>query len=93
MQRMAKHRDLVTLADNIMSNVRRRIDRMGIQDQEFARRVGVTPQVVSRWLNRKSNPGLNNVDKIAAVLGVSVETLARDPGDSVIPLEGWETSH
>jgi transcriptional regulator with XRE-family HTH domain len=84
----AKNGDWVALADNIMANARRLIDELGLKDQEFARRVGVTPQVVSRWLNRKANPGLDVVDRIAEALGVSVEELARDPSTSVVPLPG-----
>jgi transcriptional regulator with XRE-family HTH domain len=76
----------MALADTIMANVRTRLRNLGIQDQEFASRVGVTPQMMSRWLNRKSNFKIRHVDKMAEVLGCQPEDLARDPSDSVIPL-------
>ncbi len=78
--------DWMALADTIMANVRTRLRNLGIQDQEFAKRVGVSPQVVSRWLNRKSAFEIRHVDKMAEVLGCLPEELARDPGDSVIPI-------
>jgi transcriptional regulator with XRE-family HTH domain len=78
----------MALADNIMANARRRIAEIGLRDQDVARRVGVTPQVMSRWLNRKADPSLENVDKLAKALEMTVEDLARDPEESVIPLPG-----
>lgn len=85
---LAENGDMVALLDNIAANVRPLLNAKGWKDQEFAKKVGVTPQVMSRWLNKKAPPELKHVDKMAEVLGVPVDELTRPAGSAVIPLIG-----
>jgi transcriptional regulator with XRE-family HTH domain len=42
---------------------------------EFARKVGMSPQIVSQWLKGRNVPSEEAIEKIAAALGVTVELL------------------
>lgn len=47
---------------------------------EFARKIGVTPTSVSRWLNAKELPTANTMDKIADFFQVHPAFLFMPPG-------------
>jgi transcriptional regulator with XRE-family HTH domain len=44
------------------------MDALGINDSEFANRVGWTRQQVSQYMNRHRVPSLENIDRIAEAL-------------------------
>jgi transcriptional regulator with XRE-family HTH domain len=67
------------LMQNVAANVRRLLAERGITGSEFARQVGVEPSVMSRWLNCKVTPLVQNIEKMAAILGVPVESLTQNP--------------
>lgn len=72
--------------DNIGGRIRWAIDvKLGIKHHEFAARLGVVKQQVSRWVNDpKGQPNLENLQRIASETGVPVGWL-RD-GDE----DPWE---
>jgi transcriptional regulator with XRE-family HTH domain len=80
------------LAERIAANVRPLIAKRGWSEREFADKVGVERTVLSRWLNARSAPSLANVDKMADALGVSVETLTKDPEAVAVELHHDEIS-
>ena len=46
-------------------------ERLGMEQQELARRVGVKPNAVSNWENGRTRPDLNLIPKIREVLQIS----------------------
>lgn len=50
-----------------------------MQHDEFAAKVGVTPQTVSSWLNNRTQPTIERFHEIAAILGVDVFSLLLNP--------------
>lgn len=53
------------------NNLRKCIKRKGITQKELANAIGVSEGNLSDWLNLKSQPRMNKVDKMAAYLGVT----------------------
>lgn len=51
------------------------LDKMPIEQQEFAKRVGVSDDTASNWRRRKSASYSKYLSRIAEVLGTSVEYL------------------
>lgn len=51
------------------------LDKMPIEQQEFAKRVGVSDDTASNWRRRKSASYSKYLSKIADVLGTTVEYL------------------
>lgn len=51
------------------------LDKMPIEQQEFAKRVGVSEDTASNWRHRKSASYSKYLSRIAEVLGTSVEYL------------------
>ena len=51
------------------------VDQKFTEQQDFAAAVGVSPDTASDWRRRKSGSYAKRIDKIAAVLGTSVEYL------------------
>jgi transcriptional regulator with XRE-family HTH domain len=61
-----------------MSLIRKHISSLGITQDEFARRVAVSPQALSAWILGRKVPKRPTVRKLAAELKVSIEKLAAD---------------
>lgn len=59
----------------------------GISQAELARRVGVSPQAVSKWVNRKGLPDVVMLVKISNALAVSVAELIDFPKTNVFDNE------
>lgn len=53
----------------------------GVNRSEFARKIGVTPSTLTRWIEGDREPSFADLDKIAAGLGKSVLELLRHPAD------------
>ena len=49
--------------------------------KEFARRLAVCPQTVSKWENDRSLPDLTTVARIAALLSISCDALILGDND------------
>src|ERR1700761_2934134 len=65
--------------------------RLGLNGQKLARISGVSDSEISRILNGKSRPGLENAFRLAKAMGVSLDfladdTLDADPGANTDPL-------
>jgi transcriptional regulator with XRE-family HTH domain len=67
------------LLQNIAANMRRLMAERGMSGAALADKIGVDHTVVSRWLNCKASPRLQNIEKMAKVFGVPVETLTQQP--------------
>ncbi|MEB3212413.1 MAG: helix-turn-helix transcriptional regulator [Leptolyngbyaceae bacterium] len=63
-------------ADALASLLRER----GLTQSEFARKIGVTPTSVSRWMNAKEVPVSQTIDRIADFFGVHPAFLFLPPG-------------
>lgn len=50
------------------------LDEKNMSQSEFARKLGVQPQQVSRWLNTDTIPRQEMRDKMSEVIGVQLET-------------------
>lgn len=59
--------------------------KLKISQEKLASLVGVKPASVSRWEKGLSEPKHENLEKIAEVLGVSVDQLARSPDSAKEP--------
>ncbi len=67
------------------------MSRMGLNGQKLARISGVSDSEISRILNGKSRPGLENAYRLAKAMGVTLDYLAddaleADPGANADPL-------
>jgi transcriptional regulator with XRE-family HTH domain len=51
----------------------------GLSQEEAARRLGVSPQSVSKWENGRNSPELSVILPLARLLGVSAEELLENP--------------
>jgi transcriptional regulator with XRE-family HTH domain len=73
--------------------LRRAMQRQGLNQQQLARKAGVSDSEVSRILGGKSRPGLDNALRLARAVGVSLDFLA-DEAEEVDPSRGpdsaWE---
>jgi transcriptional regulator with XRE-family HTH domain len=75
--------------------LRAELHRHGLNQTEFARAVGTSTSVVSRWVNAQAIPESESVDKIADVLNADLTTVMRlaghlpaaDPIDPDDPVE------
>lgn len=54
--------------DSIAQNYRESRKRAGLTQAELAKRIGVTPNQVSRWENAQARPTLGNFKKLAVEL-------------------------
>jgi transcriptional regulator with XRE-family HTH domain len=68
--------------------LRRVLNERGITVASLARDTEVPRSTLNSWLNNKSNPDLNQLDKVARYLGMSIEQLAfgREEKDAVAKL-------
>jgi gp16 family phage-associated protein len=67
----------VTLAEAVIAEVRRRITARGISRNALARGAGMPATLVHRVINGERTLSLDEADKIAAALGISLEHLLR----------------
>jgi transcriptional regulator with XRE-family HTH domain len=63
----------------IAGNIKRTLEEIGITPAELARRLKLTPQAVSQWLQAQTTPGARRLRQIAAELKVSIESLRQAP--------------
>lgn len=52
--------------------------QMGWTQTELSRRIGVTPQAISKWEHGNSCPDIALLPTLAALLGVTVDALLSD---------------
>jgi DNA-binding Xre family transcriptional regulator len=78
-----------TLSDKVAEEIRAMMARKRVNGTELARRLGVSKMWVSDRLRGNQEIGLNDLDRIAAVLGVTVADLM--PGTGRQPV-GWKVT-
>jgi transcriptional regulator with XRE-family HTH domain len=61
---------------SISLRIKQTIEHSGLSQRDFAARVGVHESQVSRWMNDKSAPDVESLQKIASVGGVDLDWLA-----------------
>ena len=64
----------------IYEQVKQRAEQKGITIAEVARQAGISPTSVGKW--RKSSPSIENVIRVARVLGCTVDELISDPAEA-----------
>ena len=77
-------------------NIRRLRMARGINQVEFAQKIGVTKQCVSNWENDNILPSIEMLVKIAKFFSVSTDSLLGMQNDQVIYVDGLmeeEISH
>ena len=57
-------------------NLRKILDERDLSVAKLARETEVPRSTISQWLNNESNPDLNQLDKVARYLNISIEALA-----------------
>lgn len=57
------------------SRLRKIMIRKGYNQRRLSEMTGLSPALISRYLNGRSSPGFYNVDRIARVLGCSTDDL------------------
>lgn len=66
-----------TLTDHVAANLSKALQRSGWSQAELAERSGVHFVCVNRVLNRRVNPTIETVERLALALGVRPEKLFR----------------
>lgn len=73
---------------NLNENIRKLRTATGINQVEFAKRMGVTKQCVSNWENDNILPSVEMLVKIAEFFGVSTDSLLGLSDKQTIIVEG-----
>ena len=82
--------DIMTMAENIKTYRNKR----GLNQYEFAEKLGISPQAVSKWECGQSCPSIENLCVISEILDVSIDTLIGENSDSekmMIGIDGGGT--
>ncbi len=62
-------------------NVQYYFKKSNLTRGEFANRIGMTEQAVSKWISRGDAPSIDSLDKVAMALGVQIKDLFEErPG-------------
>lgn len=70
---------MATLREHFAANLKRLLQEAEITQRAFAKDVGVSEGIVSKWMNERVFPEDRQIDKICEVLKVPYEELVRDP--------------
>lgn len=71
---------MASSADLFKRNLRSLVEQVGWNQSEFGRQIGMTPAQARNYMEGKSTPPFETLDKIAAALGVSPQDLYREDG-------------
>jgi transcriptional regulator with XRE-family HTH domain len=61
------------------------LQRRGMSQADLARRLGVTPQYISEFLNTPENTTLKQIVRFAQAVGLETEVALREPDDAEEP--------
>jgi len=75
----------------ITEDICRAMEKQGINRRELARRLGVRPQYVSKFLNTPANTTVQQVVRFAQAVGLKVEMVLTPKILSVATAAPWET--
>jgi len=56
-------------------NIKKYMKEAGLQSKEVADRMGVRAETISRWVSGTNNPGLEQAEELADILGVSISDI------------------
>ena len=56
-------------------NIKKYMKDAGLQSKEVADKMNVRPETVSRWVSGINNPGLDQAEQLAEILGVSISDI------------------
>ena len=63
--------DIMTMAENIKAYR----NNKGLNQYEFAEKLGISPQAISKWECGQSCPSIENLCMISEIFGISIDTL------------------
>jgi transcriptional regulator with XRE-family HTH domain len=75
----------VALTDSVSVKIRAELERQGVSARELSRRLSVSQPYIHRRLNGDVQFRVDELDKIAAVLGVPVATFLSGEAEAVAP--------
>ena len=58
-----------------LTNVKKYMKEAGLQSKEVAEKLGVRAETVSRWVSGTNNPGLDQAEQLADILGVTISDI------------------
>ena len=53
-------------------SIKRVLEKTGMTQKEFAEKLHVTPQAVSKWVRGESRPSVDNVERIFGITGINI---------------------
>ena len=59
----------------LKSNIGKVIDSKGLKQKWIAEQMGIAPTVLSRWVNNRGKPSIDNLFKLAEVLDCKADDL------------------
>jgi transcriptional regulator with XRE-family HTH domain len=69
------------LGDSVVAdNIKCTLESRGLRPTDLARKLSVSPQAVSQWLQLQTTPSARRLVQIAGALGVNVDVLRSKPG-------------
>lgn len=60
---------------SLAETVKARLTKLGIEQKDLAKTLGVAPSVVSDWVRGKTKPRMKKLDALASAIGVSPSKL------------------
>ncbi|GGP14212.1 helix-turn-helix transcriptional regulator [Oceanobacillus neutriphilus] len=60
---------------NLKSNINKIIQEKGLKNKWVANQLNVSPNIISRWVNNKSMPSVENLFLLAKLLDCKVDDL------------------
>jgi len=67
-----------------MVQLKKRMEEIGMSQKQLADEINVSYVTVSRWMNGTRHPTIENVEKMADVLGVTIDINAGEKEKEVI---------
>lgn len=69
------------IGDDMKSRINEMIELRGYKKKWVASRLGVSQEVLSRWINDRSKPSLDNAFKLSHILNCKVDDLYTSEDD------------
>ena len=67
-------RGSLKLSNMISIKILTRLDELGLKQVDLARKMGVTPKQVNKWIKGKENFTLETLVKLSDILGIEIKT-------------------
>ena len=67
------------------SNIRSHLDSLGLNAKDFSNRLNFKYSTVLDWLNAKTYPRIDKIEKMANYFGVEKSDLVEDKGTNELP--------